>query len=124
MMGMKIRATLVVLLVIASSIFLFMSTATLNETFRTSSTSRTLPPLSCGQNLQLLRNNSTRGGDGVTTQGASGIGDRVFDETVEFSRRSASLLQSAIRLHASFTPWWFNLSGNDVTFNQGQQKRK
>ena len=45
MMGMKIRATLVVLLVIASSIFLFMSTATLNETH----TSRTLPPLSCGQ---------------------------------------------------------------------------
>jgi hypothetical protein len=120
MVGMKIRATLVVLLVIASSIFLFMSTATLNET-QDLIDQQNATSLKLRADLQLLRN-STRGGDGVTTQGASGIGDRVFDETVEFSRRSASLLQSAIRLHASFTPWWFNLSGNDVTFNQDNKR--
>jgi hypothetical protein len=118
MVGMKIRATLVVLLVIASSIFLFMSTATLNET-QDLIDQQNATSLKLRADLQLLRN-STRGGDGVTTQGASGIG--VFDETVEFSRRSASLLQSAIRLHASFTPWWFNLSGNDVTFNQDNKR--
>jgi hypothetical protein len=115
MLGMKIRSTLVVLLVIASSIFLFMSTATLTETQDLIDQQNTAA-LKLRADLQVLRN-STQAGNGVSLQGTSVIADRVFEEMVEFSRKSASLLQSASRLNGSFTPWWVTLSVKDVTFN-------
>jgi hypothetical protein len=115
MLGMKIRSTLVVLLVIASSIFLFMSTATLTETQDLIDQQNTAA-LKLRADLQVLRN-STQAGNGVSLQGTSVIADRVFEEMVEFSRKSASLLQSASRLNGSFTPWWITLSVKDVTFN-------
>jgi hypothetical protein len=115
MLGMKIRSTLVVLLVIASSIFLFMSTATLTETQDLIDQQNTAA-LKLRADLQVLRN-STQAGNGVSLQGTSVIADRVFEEMVEFSRKSASLLQSASRLNGSFTPWWIILSVKDVTFN-------
>ena len=120
-MGMKIRSAF---LVVAGYRLLDIPVhehSDLERNVRSSSTSRTLPPLSCGRTSSSSNSDAWSGG-GVTTQGASGIGDRVFDETVEFSRRSAWLLQSAIRLHASFTPWWITYQGNDVTFNQDEQE--
>jgi hypothetical protein len=115
MLGMKIRATLLVLLVIGSSIFLFMSTATLTETQELIEQQNTAA-LKLRADLQVLRN-STAANVG-SLQGTSVIADRVFEEMVEFSRKSAWLLQSASRLNGSFTPWWISLSINDVTFNE------
>jgi hypothetical protein len=120
MLGMKIRASLIVLLVIASSIFLFMSTTTLTETHDLIDQQNTAA-LKLRADLQLLRN-STQGGNGASSQGASVIADRVFEETVDFSRKSAWLLQSASRLNGSFTPWWSTLSVADVTFNEENKR--
>jgi hypothetical protein len=120
MLRMKILASLIVLLVIASSIFLFMSTATLTET-RDLIDQQNIAALKLRSDLQLLRN-STQGVNGVSTQGASAIADRVFEETVDFSRKSAWLLQSASRLNGSFTPWWINVSFADVTFNDENKR--
>jgi hypothetical protein len=120
MLGMKIRASLIVLLVIASSIFLFMSTATLSET-RDLIDQQNIAALKLRSDLQLMRN-STEGGNGTSSHSTSVIADRVFEETVEFSRKSAWLLQSASRLNGSFTPWWSTLSVADVTFNDENKK--
>jgi hypothetical protein len=115
MLGMKIRSTLVVALVIVSSIFLFMSTATLTET-QDLIEQQNAAALKLRADLQVLRNGAPTV-NGTSPQGTSVIADRVFEETVEFSRKSASLLQSASRLNGSFTPWWIKLSVDDVTFN-------
>jgi hypothetical protein len=120
MRGMKIRATLIVLLVIASSIFLFMSTSTLTEV-RDLIDQQNIAALKLRADLQLLRN-STQGMNGVSSPGASVIADRVFEEMVDFSRKSAWLLQSASRLNGSFTPWWSTLSVADVTFNEENKR--
>ncbi|MGD0107236.1 MAG: hypothetical protein ABSC06_24840 [Rhodopila sp.] len=120
MLGMKVRSTLVVLLVLASSIFLFMSTATLTETQDLVDQQNTAA-LKLRADLQVLRN-STHGENAVSPPGTSVIADRVFEQTVEFSRKSNWLLQSADRLHGSFTPWWISVSIEDVTFNETNKK--
>jgi hypothetical protein len=121
MLGMKIRSTLVVLLVIASSIFLFMSTATLTET-QDLITQQNDAALKLRADLQVLRN-TAQTVNGASPQGTSVIADRVFEEMVEFSRKSAWLLQSASRLNGSFTPWWIALSIEDVTFNETNKNK-
>jgi hypothetical protein len=115
MLGMKIRSALMVLLVIASSIFLFMSTATLTET-QDLIDQQNNAAMKLRAELQVLRE-STQAGNGGSLPSAPLIADRVFEEMVEFSRKSASLLQSASRLNGTFTPWWINLAVKDVTFN-------
>jgi hypothetical protein len=50
------------------------------------------------------------------------IAERVFEETVEFSRRSVWLLQSASRLNFWFTPPWMTSGWKDVTFNATNEK--
>jgi hypothetical protein len=115
MLGMKLRSSLIVLLVIVSSIFLFMSTATLNETQDLIDQQNTAA-LKLRADLQVLRT-PMQVTDGIASQSASVIADRVFDQTVEFSRKSAWLLQSASRLDGSFTPWWVSQSNEQVRFD-------
>lgn len=120
MLRMKIGSTLVVLLVLVSSIFLFMSTATLTETQDLIDQQNTAA-LNLRADLQLLRNIAPPD-NAVSSAGISVIAGRVFEQTVEFSRKSAWLLQSATRLNNSFTPWWIGVSIENVTFNETNKK--
>lgn len=120
MLAMKIRSTLVVLVVLASSIFLFMSSATLTETQDLMEQQNTAD-MKLRADLQELRT-SRHGENAASPAGTSLIAGRVFADTVAFSRNSAWLLQSASRLHGSFTPWWIGQSIDDVVFNETNKK--
>jgi hypothetical protein len=122
LMGMKVRSALLVAAIILFSIFLFMSNATLNDTSELID-QQTAAGLKLWSDLQMLRTSalaSHAGGAGVGADREAGavIAERVFEEMVEFSRKSSSLLQSASRLNFWFTPWWMTSSIYDVTFNE------
>jgi hypothetical protein len=97
-----------------------MSTSTLTETQDLIDQQNTAA-LKLRADLQVLRANA-QVGNTASAQGNSVIADRVFEEMVEFSRKSVWLLQAASRLNGSFTPWWVTLSIEDVTFN-GENKK-
>ena len=119
LVGMKIRSAFLVAAIILFSIFLFMSNATLNDTYELIDQQNTAA-LKLWSDIQLLRTSGGAAHDGVAGGGptlqAAVITEREFEEMVEFSRRSAWLLQSASRLNFWFTPPWLKLSINDVTF--------
>jgi hypothetical protein len=114
LIGMKIQSTFLVAAIIVFSIFLFMSNGTLNETSDLID-QQNAAALKLWSDIQVLRTNpdTASAGDGNTV-----IAGRVFEETVEFSRKSAWLLQSASRLNFWFTPWWMTSSIENVTFNE------
>ena len=119
LIGMKIRATLLVAAIIVFSIFLFMSNATLNETSDLID-QQNAAALKLWSDVQMLRASSeTSPADsagGAPNRTGERIAERVFEGTVEFSRKNTWLLQSASCLNFWFTPWWMELSIDDVTF--------
>jgi hypothetical protein len=118
LMGMKIQSTLLVVSIILFSIFLFMSTATLNDTSDLIDQQNAVA-LKLWADVQILRTDGAAGNDaGHAGSGGAVIAERTFEEMVEFSRKSAWLLQSASRLNFWFTPWWMRSSVEEVTFNQ------
>jgi hypothetical protein len=122
--GMKIRAAFLVAAIIVFSIFLFMSNATLSDTSDLID-QQNASALKLWSDIQMLRTSS--GTSPADTAGGAAnrtgvlIAERVFEETVEFSRKNTWLLQSAGRLNFWFTPWWMTSSINDVTFNQANK---
>jgi hypothetical protein len=117
--GMKIRSTFLVVAIISFSIFLFMSNATLNETSELIE-QQNAAALKLWSNIQLLRTSADpgrTGGAAADRQAGAVIAEHVFEEMVEFSRKSTWLLQSASRLNFWFTPWWMTSSIEDVTFD-------
>jgi hypothetical protein len=103
LLGMKSRATAVVALVIVFSIYLFAGTTTVEKT-HTLIEKQNSAAVQLWSDLQSLRvtklNTETRDEDDRAT---AALNERVFRAIVEFSRQSASLLQSAERLR------WFTL---------------
>lgn len=104
--GMKLKALFLVLAVILSSIYLFMGEAILKETNQLIE-QQNVAAVALWRDLQTLRTNNPKlatvdhDDDHINAL----INARVFEETIEFSRRSASLLQAADRLNTWFT-WW------------------
>jgi hypothetical protein len=120
LMGMKIRSAVLVMAVISFSIFLFMSNATLNETSELIE-QQNAAALKLWSSIQLLRTSGDAGhtgGAAADRQAGAVIAEHVFEEMVEFSRKSTWLLQSASRLNFWFTPWWMTSSIEDVTFDE------
>jgi hypothetical protein len=120
LMGMKIRSAFLVVAIISFSIFLFMSNATLNETSELIE-QQNAAALKLWSNIQLLRTSGDAGhtgGAAADRQAGAVIAEHVFEEMVEFSRKSTWLLQSASRLNFWFTPWWMTSSIEDVTFDE------
>jgi hypothetical protein len=118
--GMKIRAAFLVATIILFSIFLFMSNATLNETSELID-QQNAAALKLWADMQMLRTDepaSTAGGTvGAVNRAGAIIAEHVFEEMVEFSRKSTWLLQSASRLNYWFTPWWMVLNNKEVIFD-------
>jgi len=118
--GMKIRSAFLVVAIISFSIFLFMSNATVNETSELIE-QQNAAALKLWSNIQLLRTSGDAGhtgGAAADRQAGAVIAEHVFEEMVEFSRKSTWLLQSASRLNFWFTPWWMTSSIEDVTFDE------
>jgi hypothetical protein len=122
--GEKIRATLLVLIIIAFSVFLFMNNTTANETAELIE-QQNAAALKLWTNLQILRSSAAEqapasSGTPSTLESQSGAAfvNRAFEDAVEFSRKSQWLLQSASKLHFWFNPWWTNIDIRSVTFDQ------
>jgi hypothetical protein len=125
LVGMKIRSTVLVASIICFSIFLFMSNATLNETFELIE-AQNAAALKLWSDVQMLRTSgdaaNANGAPSAAGQTAAVIAERVFDGMVEFSRKSTWLLQSASRLNFWFTPSWMGSSIDNVTFTEKNPK--
>jgi hypothetical protein len=124
----KLWATLTVSGVITFSIFLFMCNATLNETWDLID-QQNGAALKLWSDVQMLRTQAAQGRGDVRADAngdrngeadgapSSVLVERVFDDMVEFSRKSSWLLQSASRLNYWFTPPWMRVSPKPVVFN-------
>ena len=116
--ALKLCSTALVAIVIIVSIFLFMSNSTLSDTFELID-QQNAAALQLWSALQMLSSDSSP----ATVQGHGDpqseaiIAERTFSDMVEFSRKSAWLLQTASRLNNWFTPWWMRPSITDVSFN-------
>jgi hypothetical protein len=114
--GLKSCSTTLVAAVIVFSIFLFMSNSTLKDTYELIE-QQNVAALQLWSDVQMLASETgTARGVGDAQSGAI-IAERTFSNMVEFSRKSAWLLQTASRLNGWFTPWWIRLSVADVSFN-------
>ena len=104
---MECGAGVLVATVILASIYLFMSTATLGETTELIARQNTAA-LKLWADVQTLQTNQTRDQEGISDPSPTNTinNGRVFEEIIEFSRSSATLLQSAGRLHT--TLWWID----------------
>jgi hypothetical protein len=123
LLGMKIQSAVLVAALIIFSIFLFMCNATLSETSDLMDQQNSVA-LKLWADIQVLRTNGPGNGDAShVSSGGAVIAERVFEETVEFSRKSVWLLQSAGRLNFWFTPWWMQSGIKDVTFNESNPNR-
>jgi len=117
LMKEKFCAVILVSIIIAFSIFLFMNNNTAQDTADLID-QQNAAALKLWQSLQII--NSAASGGTQTTAGAQSVAvfsSRVFEDTVEFARKSQWLLQSASRLHFWFNPWWTNIDIQAVTFN-------
>jgi hypothetical protein len=118
--GMKLRAAMLVATIIVFSIFLFMSNATLNETSELID-QQNATAMKLWSDIQMLRaGGATAVGNeapGSASRAGAIVTEQVFEEMVEFSRKSMWLLQSASRLNFWFTPWWMTSSIDDVRFD-------
>lgn len=115
--GMKALALLLVSGVIVLSIFLFMCNATLTETSDLID-QQNAAALKLWVEVQVMQSgehagqvNAANARDGIEVE-------RVFEQMVEFSRRSTWLLESASRLNTWFIPPWLRLNPSNVVFNQ------
>jgi hypothetical protein len=122
--GEKIRATVLVLIIIAFSVFLFMNNTTANETADLIE-QQNAAALKLWANLQILRSSTAEQAAAVShapstleSQSGTAFVNRAFEEAVEFSRRSQQLLQSASKLHFWFNPWWTNIDVSSVRFDK------
>src|SRR5208283_4623868 len=119
--GLKLWSTALVAMVIIFSIFLFMSTSTLNDTSELID-QQNAAALQLWSNVQMLASETSQdAARGSGPQSVAIIAERTFSDMVEFSRKSAWLLQTASRLNGWFTPWWMRPSVDDVSF-QGEGK--
>jgi hypothetical protein len=121
----KVTAAALVFVIIASSIFLFASTSTANDTIEYID-AQNKATLQLWQDFHILktseeppRSPSTAQGPGTTNQGAAAFAGRALEELVEFSRRSNWLLESAARLHNWFNPPWIKIDVGELNFNKG-----
>jgi len=124
--GMKVRAGILVALVLLFSVFLFMSNATLSDTSDLIE-QQNASAIKLWSDVQMLRSQSVGSGavgTGGHAEPALGdtpnplVAERLFEEVVEFSRKNSWLLQTASRLQSWFTPWWMQLSTDSVIFNE------
>lgn len=122
--GEKIRATILVLIIIAFSVFLFMNNTTATETADLID-QQNAAALKLWGDLQVLRSSiaeqtaaSSPSPSAAESQSSAAFVNRVFEDTVEFSRRSQWLLQSASKLHFWFNPWWTNIDIKSVTYDK------
>ena len=115
--GMKALALLLVSGVIVFSIFLFMSNATLTETSDLIEQQNTAALKLWGE-VQVMQSGEDAGRVNAAHARDGIVVERVFEQMVEFSRRSAWLLQSASRLNTWFIPPWLRLDPRDVVFNE------
>jgi hypothetical protein len=118
LLGLEVRAAMLVAAIIVFSIFLFMSTATLNDTSDLID-QQNAAALKLWSDIQMLRTSHDKGAAGTAANDQTGvlIAERVFEETVEFARRNTWLLQSASRLNYWFTPPWMIVSPEHVKFD-------
>lgn len=115
--GLKLWSTALVTMVIVFSIFLFMSTSTLNDTSELID-QQNAAALQLWSNVQMLSSETSQdAAHGSDPQSVAIIAERTFSAMVEFSRKSAWLLQTASRLNGWFTPWWMRPSIDDVSFS-------
>jgi hypothetical protein len=121
--GEKVLATVLVLVIIAFSVFLFMNNSTATETADLIEQQNTAA-LKLWANLQILRSSEAEsetlsgGASTLVSQGGTAFVNRAFEDAVEFSRKSQWLLQSASKLHFWFNPWWTNIDIKSVTFDK------
>jgi len=114
--AMKAGAVALVSGIIIMSIFLFMSNATASDTADLIE-QQNAAALHLWSDLQLLRPSAST--DPASPDRTIQT-ERVFEELVEFSRRSNALLQDASRLNYWFIPPWLRLSPDSVRFEPGQ----
>jgi hypothetical protein len=117
----KIGALILVSFIIAFSIFLFMNNQTAADTHELIE-QQNVAALKLWDGLQMMNPAAADGTvraspPAATAQNEALLAGRVFQDTVEFSRRSQWLLQSAIKLHYWFNYWWTNYDVRRVTFN-------
>ncbi len=122
LLGEKIRATILVLIIIAFSVFLFMNNSTATETADLIE-QQNAAALKLWANLQILRSSTaepaaSHAPSTLESQSGTAFVNRAFEDAVEFSRRSQQLLQSASKLHFWFNPWWTNIDISSVTFDK------
>ncbi len=122
--GEKIRATILVLIIIVFSVFLFMNNSTANETAELIE-QQNAAALKLWANLQILRSSAAEQSPAAShapstleSQSGTAFVNRAFEDAVEFSRRSQQLLQSASKLHFWFNPWWTNIDVGSVRFDK------
>jgi hypothetical protein len=122
--GEKIRATILVLIIIVFSVFLFMNNSTANETAELIE-QQNAAALKLWANLQILRSSAAEQSPAAShapstleNQSGTAFVNRAFEDAVEFSRRSQQLLQSASKLHFWFNPWWTNIDVGSVRFDK------
>jgi hypothetical protein len=113
----KLWAVVLVFIIIVFSIFLFMNNHTAQDTADLID-QQNAAALQLWQNLQIIHSTAPGGSQSsANAQNVAVFSTHVFEDTVEFSRKSQWLLQSASRLHFWFNPWWTNIDIQAVTFN-------
>jgi hypothetical protein len=123
LLAAKLSAVLLVVTIIAFSIFLFMNNTTANDAADLIE-QQNAAALKLWSNLQVLQSNaeqpagpSRQSSSALENQSSTAFASRVFEDAVEFSRKSQWLLQSASKLHYWFNPWWTNIDVGPVTFD-------
>jgi len=119
----KIGALILVSFIILFSIFLFMNNQTAADTQELIE-QQNAAALKLWDSLQLIKPDGSTIGTPHVAQSAAGAPGRVFQDTVEFSRRNQLLLQSAIKLHYWFNYLWANYQVSRVTFNKKDIENK
>ena len=117
----KLGAFLLVCFVITSSIFLFMNNQTAADTQELIE-QQNAAALKLWDGLQMIKPDVADGASHLPPS-AAGAPGRVFQDTVEFSRRNQWLLQSAIKLHYWFNRPWADYQTARVTFNNDIEKK-
>jgi hypothetical protein len=113
----KLWAVVLVFIIIVFSIFLFMNNNTAQDTADLID-QQNAAALQLWQNLQMIHSATSGGSQAASNaQNVAVFSTHVFEDVVEFSRKSQWLLQSASRLHFWFNPWWTNIDIQAVTFN-------
>jgi len=118
----KIWAFILVAFIIVFSIILFMNNQTAADT-NALIEEQNAAALKLWDGLQMIKPD---GNDWAShaLPSAAGAPGRVFQDTVEFSRRNQWLLQSAIKLHYWFNYWWADYDTLKVTFNSKDIDKK